>query len=257
MSFLINWNAPKKTTITPTFLPPSQINHLPYKNYKHLPQNSCIEYLCFLDIESDNILGANKLNPKQEYIPAIVQLSMVLCKYEHFKDLNPIIKYMNDESIIKIMDFKDTTSNLEYIEEFLKIIIKYNYPLVISHNGCNFDFRILLSNIIRFQEHYPTKYNYLDIFLNLKFFDTLVAIRLHNKETINLKNGTLFKYYAFFGQYKKVITFVENSHNSVYDTLMLLLWNHTIHHIKQGQFITTKYYLSGNRLLSIFYDEYS
>ena len=223
MGFLVNKYHPRKVVKEACTLEDKRkVTQKSYKKYYH-KKNDCYkgEYLMFLDIETDGILG--ELGT-EEYIPNIKQLACILFKTKDYFISNSISEFP------LCYEFKNLKSHSGYIINFIQIYTNYGYPYIIAHNGCGFDFKIILSHISRYMPKNMLKLNYF------RTFDTYVAIQQFMSKNKNknkytkpsLKNVSLFMKYCF--NYEKYSYLANMAHQALPDCKMMSLWVHVLRH---------------------------
>ena len=209
----------------------SKILKKSYKKYFHRKYASYTgKYLMFLDIETDGILGDMGTS---DFIPNIKQLACILYKTKDFFENPSVDKFTCYEC-------KNLNSHSGYIINFLKLYTYYDNPCLIAHNGCGFDFKIIIAHIKRY---IPKDLLYLKEICNtLRFFDTYVAIqvllRRQNPQKWSkqsLKNTSLFMKYCI--NYTQHSYLVDLTHQALPDCKMTLLWVHALrHHLNWKQY---------------------
>ena len=113
----------------------------------------------------------------------------------------------------------------------MQIYTYYGYPCIIAHNGCAFDFKILISHINRYIPKSALELNHF------RTFDTYIAIqqmmlkkRKHkNDGRISLKNVSLFMKYCP-NNYEKYSYLAALAHQALPDCKMTCLWVHVLRH---------------------------
>jgi len=167
------------------------------------------KYLMFLDIEPDDILGI--INPNEYFIPHIRQLSLILLEYSEFKKSSQA----NILSTAKVYNFDCIKNHKKLIDSFIEIYQTYEAPLLVAHNGHNFDFIILESYIQRYASKEHTT-------INFSKFDTFIEIYKHKQRgnTIpSMSNSDLFKFYI-----NSTDPLLLDTHTAEADTKMLIRW---------------------------------
>ena len=205
----------------------NQIIKKTYKTYYHRQNGSYTgDYLLFLDIETDGILG--ELGT-EDYIPNIKQLACIVFKTKDFFKLKSIVDFPLS------YEYKNLNSHKDYIIRFIELYKTYEYPCLIAHNGCAFDFKIIISHINR----YVPK-NSLTL-KKFRAFDTYVAIRQsltkQNKNKCprqSLKNVSLFMRHSI--NYEQHSYLANFAHQALPDCKMMSLWVHAL-----------RYHLNWNR----------
>uniref|UniRef100_A0AAU8GCF6 Uncharacterized protein n=1 Tax=Faxonius propinquus nudivirus TaxID=3139431 RepID=A0AAU8GCF6_9VIRU len=229
MGFIISEDL--KTIIKPvtTNFDKSKVIKIPFTTIHHsIYQNLHIwynlkEYLLFVDIEPEHILGyIIENNKKNLYIPNIRELTIIIIKKINFlkNKLN-----INDDG--EIYEFKNLNTHKEYISNFLDIYKTYEQPTIIAHNGMKFDFIIIQAYIVRYMNTLDTLY-----FKQFQFLDSWVIISnirnklpkdSHIKEKLKqLKNGTLF--IEFSHNYQDQKNLINYKHTATGDCKLLMYW---------------------------------
>ena len=224
MGFLVDKNCPGKVVKEACTLDEkSKVTRKAYKKKYHKKCESYKgEYLMFIDIETDGILG--ELG-EYDYIPNIKQLACIMFKTKDYFEKD----YISDFSLW--YEYKDLHIHSEYIVNFMQIYTYYGYPCIIAHNGCAFDFKILISHINRYIPKSALELNYF------RTFDTYIAIqqmmlkkRKHkNDGRISLKNVSLFMKYCP-NNYEKYSYLAALAHQALPDCKMTCLWVHVLRH---------------------------
>lgn len=162
------------------------------------------------DLEPDDIISQIG---NDTFIPAIREWSFIHIETMPFKDIASLVKF----------SYHNTENHYETIATFCKKYKELNYPTIIAHNGCMFDFLLLIAHIYRYMED-------TDIIKKFTFYDTYLAIRAYkNRKGLKIKCGNLdlfIRYIDKYTQYKQLMNF---QHQSLADAMMTALWFNTVY----------------------------
>lgn len=224
MGFLVNKTCPNKVVKEACTLDEKwKVKKKAYKKNYHKKRDSYKrEYLMFIDIETDGILG--ELDGF-DYIPNIKQLACIMFKTKDYFEND----FISDFPPSLLYEYKDLHIHSEYIVKFIQIYTNYGYPFIIAHNGCAFDFKILKSHINRYMPKNELKLSYF------RTFDTYIAIqqmllkrrKQKNYVKISLKNVSLFMKYCH-NKYEKYSYLANLAHQALPDCKMMCLWVHVL-----------------------------
>ena len=159
----------------------------------------------FFDLEVDDIIRYQE-STDTVYIPNIREWSFLYSENYNSVKIAPECLYYH----------KTTTDYATTIHKFWECYAKVGAPTIIAHNGCNFDFLILIAHSYRYRVH-PAAF--LD---NVKWFDSYVMVKEKLNFPIRKSNGALFeRYLQFYPQHRNLLI---KAHNATEDCLMLALW---------------------------------
>ena len=225
MGFLVTKYYPRRVIKAAcTLKEKNKISKKSYKRYFHRKCGSYTgQYLMFLDIETDGILGELPTsNAVCEYVPNMKQFACVLYKTKDFFE-NPTLTFPT------FYEYKNLNTHSGYIINFLKLYTYYDNPCLIAHNGCAFDFKIIIAHIKRYVMCSK------EICKSFRFFDTYIAIQvlLHRQSAKkwpkqSLKNTSLFMRHS--SNYANHSYLVHFAHQALPDCTMTLLWVHALRH---------------------------
>ncbi len=206
MGFIFDFH--KKNVINPITFNPllDKTFHVPIILNSNHNKNNINEFLLF-DLEVDSIIGS--INKTHTYIPNIREWAAIYVKLPFQQE------QLFDNKNITL--YKNKKSHAENIKLFCDLYKSLNCPTLIAHNGCKFDFLILIANIYRYLHD-------TSIVDNLQFFDSYKYIQSKIKYGYykSLKNRDLFLEYI--EHYKSKENLVYKEHNALEDCQMMGLW---------------------------------
>lgn len=168
-----------------------------------------LKNVILFDMEVDGKIGT--VNKKYTYIPNIREWSVIKLTVPFTKE--DVMAPSN------LFEYKNVISNWDAIDAFCYLYEKLNYPHIIAHNGCKFDFLILIANIHRYIDD-------VSILTKMKFFDSFSYIKSYMKSNPlrldSLKNRDIFLH--FQNEYKKYAHIVRREHHATEDSQMMGLW---------------------------------
>lgn len=212
MGFIINSDT--NEIITPLIVSRESKECINIKS-KHVTQThnlNASKYLMFFDIEPDDCLVQSETGQHNMFIPNIREFSCILITYHDFIHNKIDFKKLEYHEYTTISNHRDT------IYDFVNLYKKYNYPVIVSHNGHNFDFILIMAHIRRYLTAENQK-----IIQKLKFYDTFLSVRYKKKEKKlgSLSNSGLF---MNLNQYTEYSDLVRYAHTSLADCKMLMCW---------------------------------
>ncbi|UHB41812.1 hypothetical protein MrNuV_ORF089 [Macrobrachium rosenbergii nudivirus] len=179
--------------------PFTRFNITTFDNFNY--KLNTLDNVMFFDMEVDGLLRS-QINTTNTYIPNIREWSYLYAPTLQSIDITQTVTYYTK-------NYTDT------IKTFWEVYNKLNHPILLAHNGNNFDFLILIAHTYRYLE------NAEKLIQNLKCYDTYTYIK--NKSPFGSKsNSALFiKYLCKYPNYENL---QYKAHNSKEDTQMLALW---------------------------------
>ncbi|UBZ25561.1 hypothetical protein CcNV_076 [Crangon crangon nudivirus] len=192
-------------------------------NLKPLPWQPCNqchqsysrnETFIFCDIEPSSIIG--RMENGSIFIPCIRELACCAVPATVYLDTAMTMDDVFLQADVTVL--KDLTTHYEYIQQFLKICQRYPNPIIVAHNGHNFDFIILKAYATRYLEN-STDREYI---YKLDTFDTYWFSRKTVPKINPQTNSSLFWHYI--DEYPQCSEYRHNVHTAEYDTRMLMCW---------------------------------
>ncbi len=207
--------------------------------------NEVVRHVRHVQNTTKNVQNDTDCLPSQfmvDYIPVITQVGAIVYNFN---------KFMTSENTIAVMDSgvvfnkRRCTKRADTAQFIWNIINEHKDCLVVAHNGFGFDYKIILSYLLKYGDFQAEK---MELLKKVKFYDSLVAVKKITQMRHNShKNCDLFAQYA--QNYTCKLNLLKEAHEAVADCYMTTAWCHSLR-----KYLKFNTYTDGGQLLK-FYEQ--